>query len=131
MRYIGGIILGLFLLVTLSNCNRVVGLFGKRGSGKRTSETRTVPDFHQVSLHGSGTLNITVGAPQKLTLELDDNLLPIITTEVKHGTLLIRHKESYSSKEGLKATITLPALDKVEVAGSGKALIVNASGPKL
>lgn len=101
-----------------------------QGSGKRASETRTVPAFRRIDLAGSGKLTVTAGAPQKVQVEIDDNLLPLVTTKVENGTLRIGTKGGYRSERGLRVTVMAPVVEGVAITGSGSAAITGVSGPR-
>jgi carbon monoxide dehydrogenase subunit G len=130
MKCIFLIVMVLPLLVGIAGCSvNLISLADTartKGSGKKATENRNVPAFRRIALEGSGTLEVTVGDPQKVTLDFDDNLLSRVTTTVKNDTLIIGMKKgSYSSQLGLKVTVAVPALDGVEIDGSGSANVVN------
>jgi len=60
-----------------------------KGSGNVVSETRQVSRFDRVSVSGSGHLSIVQGDQELFTIEADDNLLPLIKTEVSGGLLKV------------------------------------------
>lgn len=62
---------------------------GVKGSGNITSEVRQVSQFDRVSLTGSGQVSITQGEEESLSIEADDNLLPLIKSQVTSGSLHI------------------------------------------
>jgi hypothetical protein len=90
-----------------------------RGSGVSRTEARDVDKFDRVSVRGSGTANITIGREQSVTVTADDNILPILTTEVKNGELVIQPSESISPKTKIVVDITVPSLKAASIAGSG------------
>jgi hypothetical protein len=92
------------------------------GSGKTASEERPVSAFTKVELNGVGSLKITQGEQESLNIEGDDNILPLITTEVKDGTLLIGIKKGYTvnPKASLTYNLTVKNLDQVELNGLGE-----------
>src|SRR5687767_96183 len=57
------------------------------GSGKITTEPRTVSGFSTISLSGSGRLIVEQTGTESLTVTTDDNLLPYIKTEVRANRL--------------------------------------------
>lgn len=61
-----------------------------RGSGNVISEDRDVSGFSKVSISGSGNLFIEQGDEESLTIEAEDNILPLITTRVSRNTLTIK-----------------------------------------
>ncbi len=91
------------------------------GSGNSETETRHVSGFSKIELNGVGTLNISQGDQENLQIEGDDNILPLITSEVNNGTLVIGIKKGYSINPtaGLVYTLTVKDLSQVELNGLG------------
>jgi hypothetical protein len=106
---------------TSGNMNVVVG------SGKMATETRNVSGYDQVVLTGSGDATITVGDGEGITIEAEDNILPLIETSVQSGRLVIGLKPntSISTTRGLHYKIDAKTLSGVDVTGSGN-VSVNA-----
>ena len=65
-----------------------------KGSGRVQTESRTVQGFTEVDLAGQGSLTITQGADEALTIEAEDNLLPVLTSDVQHGRLVLGTKDN-------------------------------------
>lgn len=99
-----------------------------RGSGQATSETRPVSDFNQVRFLLSGDATITQGDQASLTIEADENILPLITSEVQDGRLTIRLKNGYSidTHSPIRYTITMKDITGIEIVGSSD---VTTHGP--
>ena len=78
----------LFLSLTmlmLSGCK-----FNKvSGSGAMKLDKRSVPAFKSVDISGAYEVEIVAQKEQSVEIEGDDNLLPLIKTEVKNGVLEI------------------------------------------
>ncbi len=110
------------LAIGLAGCTLVTG--GVRGSGEVVSEPREVGEFDAVRLASVGELRITQGEAAALTVEADDNLLPLITTEVRNGTLVIgtRPNQSIRPSTGPIYTLTVTTLEEVDISGSGNVL---------
>ena len=91
------------------------------------SENRSVGEFHAISLDGVGTVNFTQDDATTLTVEAEPDALPLITTEVRDGTLHIQTKvlsvKAIHLKHPPVYSITSPNLDQVELRGAGRALI--------
>jgi hypothetical protein len=94
-----------------------------RGSGNVASETRDVSGFDEIELTGSGRVNVSVTGTESLIVEADDNILPILETEVRNGRLVLGSKQSYSTTNGVVYTITATNLTRVSVSGSGDFMI--------
>jgi len=108
-------------LVALVGCQ----LFGSgvRGSGTAKTEQRTVAAFSKVSVDGSMQADITAGTAQIVELKGDDNIVPLITTDVASDELRISPKQSISPKLDLTARIAVPRLVAFDLSGSTSAAI--------
>ena len=104
---------------------------GVKGSGIKASETRDVPTFTGVELNGSAIVVVNVGKEQKVTVEVDDNLMHVITTKVKENKLVIGSKQLYSTRIGVHVTIQVPELTSFGVSGSGSAALKDVKGESL
>ncbi|HMP80981.1 MAG TPA: head GIN domain-containing protein [Pirellulaceae bacterium] len=108
----------------VSGCGFVFRMAGSvSGSGNVISESRDVEDFDRISFAGSGTLTIVVGQPTAIELKCDDNLLPLIRTEVKDGTLHIYPDQPIMPTDDLRIDISTEQLKRFALAGSCKATI--------
>jgi hypothetical protein len=104
-----------FAVINLNSCDAN----SIQGSGVAKTETRTVPAFSKIELAGSPEVEVVVGKAVSLTVTADDNLLPLIDTEVKGHTLEIGSHDSYNSHVGVKVKITVPTLEGANISGSG------------
>jgi formylmethanofuran dehydrogenase subunit C len=100
------------------------------GSGTKAAQTRKLPAFSGIEFNGAGQVTAKVGGEPSITLEIDDNLLDIITTEVHDGRLIISSSESYSTSLGLTATVTAPELESYCQRGSGDVVIEGVQGDR-
>ena len=91
------------------------------GSGKVTSEMRSVSNVRAVSLTGAGELVIQQTGTDSLTIETDDNLQPLIETTMFQGKLTIGFKAgSFPSRfTKLRYTLTVKSLESIELSGAG------------
>jgi len=90
------------------------------GSGQRQRQKREVPAFTSISTAGAYDVEVTVQKETSLEIEADDNILPLITTDVSSGVLRIRSKKGYSTDEPIKLKITTPTLEGLSTSGVGK-----------
>lgn len=90
------------------------------GSGKMITQTFDVRDFDQIRLGTSGVMYIEQGDDFSLTVEADDNILPIMKVEVEQGVLTIRTSPEVSALqfETLIYRVTLPELSVIDLSGS-------------
>jgi hypothetical protein len=113
-------------LLVAGGCTRTV-----HGSGTSKDETRSVPAFDRVDMGGTGRLELTVGPAPSLSLHGDDNLLPLVKTTVKDGTLVIEDEKNLAPKVDLVLRATAPSLRGVEASGGVVVNVEGASGPEL
>ncbi len=92
---------------------------GVKGSGNVVSQTRTVSGFDRVAVSGSGQLSIVQDNQESLTIETDDNLLPLIKSELSGGWLRIGpdHVNLRPSKT-IQYTLHLKNLREVQLSGA-------------
>ncbi len=98
-----------------------------RGSGTLATEDRSVADFDTIALEGSGDVVIDVGGIESLTIEAEDNLLPLLTSDVRGSTLVLSSSESISPTEPITYAVGATSLDGVSVTGSGDVTAPNVS----
>ena len=91
-----------------------------KGSGVTSSEYRQVEPFHALKTDGAIASNIAIGSERSIEISGDDNIVPIIKTEVRDGILHIRidYQGSVSTKAPITATIVTPTLDGIELDGA-------------
>jgi hypothetical protein len=97
------------------------------GSGVLALERRPAAGVQRVIFSTVGTLRIERGSDQTLTLQADDNILPLLRSEVSGTTLHLWTEPGVSLRPRLPILLhlALPRLDGVELAGAGT---VEASG---
>lgn len=121
---------GVFIV---SGCAIGGGATTVRGSGHVKTERRTVAAFDQVAFSGVGQLTITQTGKESLTVEADDNLLPLLTSSVSGGTLQLGVKENTELQAAttLKFTVTVKALKGISLSGAGNAQVDALTTPAL
>lgn len=92
------------------------------GDGKMVTKTRELPLFTGVSVGGPVGLTVTEGDLSVLTVTSEDNILPLLNIEVRGNLLVIEPKEGHglSPTQPIKATISVPRLERLEASGSSK-----------
>lgn len=89
------------------------------GSGNMVTETRDVSGFDEIVLLGSGEVIVTVTGTESLEIEAEDNVMPLLTSDVIDGRLELGVKESVTTTRGITYTITAAQLVGVTIRGSG------------
>jgi len=116
------------LLVLLSLVAGCHGLLNRvSGSGNRQKQKRNVASFNSISYNGAFDVDILCQQPISLEIEGDDNILPLIGTEVSNNVLHIKSLRNYSVSEPIKLRISVPNLEGIAVNGAGK---IEVSGMK-
>ena len=100
---------------------------GVKGSGKREVQKRDVQPFTSISSMGAFNIEVVAQKAQSLEIEGDDNILPLISTEVSNNTLRIKNVRGFSINEPVKIRISVPDLSGLNVSGAGS---VDISGLK-
>ena len=91
------------------------------GSGHVKTETRALGHFNGVALALPGDVELRIGNTESVTIETDDNLLPMIETAIENGTLHLRpSKRNWNfDTRRLKIIVQAKAVDKLALGGSG------------
>jgi hypothetical protein len=84
------------------------------------AEARDVHGFDEVELHGVGTLVITQGEAEALTITAEADVLPKLATEVRDGRLTIRPTASFEAQEPITYALTVRELSAVTVDGAAR-----------
>jgi hypothetical protein len=108
-------------LLLLAACNWSDGGPMIKGSGNLLTETRVVEKFTAISVSGSANLEIEQTGEESLEITVDDNLLPLFTTEVRDGTLFIGvagGKRLSWNGNGPRIKVTVRDLRKLNVSGA-------------
>lgn len=93
---------------------------GTKGTGPVKTETRAASDFHGVELNISGDVEVRVSDRYSIEVQAQENLLPLLKTEVENGRLKIYFSENVSFSDNVKVLVSAPAFDDLSISGSGK-----------
>jgi Putative auto-transporter adhesin, head GIN domain len=102
------------------------------GSGDAATQVRSLPPFNGVNLTGDNNVVIRVGARQSVVVHADRNLLERVTTRVRAGRLAIGTTPGeLSVKSPMYVTVSVPSLDRLELAGHGSISATGIDTPRL
>jgi hypothetical protein len=91
-----------------------------QGNGNIKRQVRDVRNFSGLAFSLPGQVEIRSGNTEGITIEADDNLLPLIETVVEDGTLKIRNKNRvHIQTRNLKIVVQARELDRLALGGSG------------
>lgn len=102
-----------FLPLLLLSCNPCLD-----GSGNIVKEERSISYFESVLLDASADVEISKGTEFAISVEIDDNILPVLITEVNGKQLVIDFKENVCFTKA-KIYVTVPIVKNITNEGSG------------
>ncbi|MDM7923760.1 MAG: head GIN domain-containing protein [Pyrinomonadaceae bacterium] len=107
--------------------------FGKgvKGSGNVVTENRQLSNF--TSIEAGGIFNVQVTAQKEFSVqvEADDNILPLIKTEVLNGKLVISSETRFRSSNRIVVRVTAPDISRVDMSGASKLDLNNVKNGEL
>ena len=89
------------------------------GSGNVVTEPRTVNGFTGVSLHGVARITIEQTGEEALTITAEENVLPVLISEVRDGRLFLRPEDnvSFELHEEIVYHVHVKNLSSIEING--------------
>jgi hypothetical protein len=107
------------IVLTITGCIIVINGKSVQGSGNIITQEREVSEFSKVHLKGSGKVFLTPGEKQSLEIKTDDNIMPLIESDVSGNKLTISHGNHHLRPTSFEVYITLENLEGVRISGSG------------
>jgi hypothetical protein len=121
-------LIGILILVTTMTSGCIVvdlngcGKKTVKGSGDVVTEDRQLPDFKTIKLKGIGRVVLTQGQTHSIGIHTDDNIMPLIETEV-HADQLVISQGNYNLKPTtLEFNVTVAHLKGIAISGSGEVI---------
>jgi hypothetical protein len=121
------IVFSLVSLFALTSCNwhRI------HGDGSIKTETRDVAAFEAVTCDGGYEVQIDCQRTQSLTIETDENLLPLVKTEVHDRTLHVYTKGMLFPTNRIRLAVSVPNITEFTSNGSTDGDINNVNNDAL
>ena len=104
---------------------------GVKGSGVRKAEKRDLQAFKAIDTTGAYEVEVNCQKPASFEIEADDNILPLIKTEVRDGVLYVSNEKRYNSRKSVALRISLPELVAISSRGAGEITIQDANSDNL
>lgn len=98
---------------------------GVKGSGNVITQTRDVTSFHAIEVSNALEVNVTAQKDLSIAVEADDNVAPLIRTEVSGGVLRISCDKHVSTSSPMRVRVSVPDVDSVEVSGASNVSVAN------
>jgi hypothetical protein len=104
-----------------------------QGSGNIKKEARSLAHFSGVAFSLPGDMEIKIGNTEGVTIETDDNLLPLIETVIENSTLKVRpaKRNLNINTHHLKIVVQAREVDSLALGGSGSIQSDPLRAPKL
>ena len=124
--FVMALIAGIFFGSIFSYGTNVGNLFsfscfkGVSGSGNIQTEQRNVGEFKSIDVSGAFTVEIVAQKDFAVEVEADDNLLPLVKTEVEDGVLKIEREEHFWSNSKILVRVFAPNIENLDVSGASK-----------
>jgi hypothetical protein len=92
-----------------------------QGNGSIKKQSRDLQHYTGVALSLPGNVELHIGNSENITIETDDNLLPLIETVIEDGVLKIRPAKKHMNLDphSLKIVLNAKAVDRIALGGSG------------
>ena len=104
---------------------------GVQGSGVRTTEKRDLQAFKSIETNGAFEIQVTCQQPASFEIEGDDNILPLVKTEVRNGVLRIYNHGSYTATRAISVRMSLPDLETIGSTGAADIHVTNVKNARL
>ncbi len=112
------IVIAVFLSLLFVSCWNIHINDGVDGSGNVTTQSRSISEsFTGVTADGGLEVVVEQGDAAAVTIEADDNIIPLIKTEVNGSILVIRTEGSYSTSHGPVITVRMPRVNELNIDG--------------
>src|SRR5262245_17100485 len=123
--------LSIALVVGLAGCNLSNTTDRVKGSGIMKTEKRSLAPFDSLEVSCHGSIQAHTKGQEGLDISGDDNIVPLITTEINKGTLYIRSSKEYNSRDKLVINVSAPDLKKFVFSGAGEANLSNVKNDRV
>lgn len=102
------------------------------GSRRVKTEVRSVRGFDGVELFGVGDVTLVQGDRETLTIEAEDNILPLIVSRVERGTLRLGiERPNVETHRPIKFRLSVRGLKRLIASGAGQIETRPVSTPTL
>jgi hypothetical protein len=89
-----------------------------KGNGKTSTVSRNLPSFTKVHTKGRLTVFLSQGGNTQLKINADENLIPLVKSEVENGELELRLTKKIGSGEKVEVYLTADSnLNEIEIEG--------------
>ncbi len=118
----------IMLIMLFSSCSiSIKGPERVRGSKNVVSEVRDVGLFNAIQVSNALDLVVSIGEQFHIEVKADDNIVPLINTDVEDNVLKIFIERGYTLRnvKSQKVYITLPLLTSISASGASSVSFTN------
>jgi hypothetical protein len=103
-----------------------------KGDSNRATEARNVSEYSGIKLRGKIEVRLTQGPARKVEVQAAKNIVPLVSTQVTEGILMIETTSRIDEDEKIEVIITAPAIQSLEMTEGSYIESTNAlTGDKL
>lgn len=107
------VVIGIILLGAFNSCETCID-----GKGPVIIEDREIDVYSKLEIDVAADISITPGDDIFVRIHAEENLLPIIKTNVEGKTLVIKSRPCVNSDKTIKIELTVPKLTAIDINGS-------------
>jgi hypothetical protein len=113
-----------------AGCNAILDP-DNQGSGVKKSEAREVGAFTKLKIATAANVEVVRGEKPAIEVTTDDNILPLIATQITDGELVISTTGSFSTSLGVRVKVTASALARIETSSASQLSVEDATADDL
>lgn len=98
-----------------------------RGSGNVEEQVRNLERFSALEVQMAADVKIVQVSKPSVTVIADDNLQPIMSTEVIGETLHLTAKQSFATNTNITFVVSVPVIERIAIKGSGEMFLENVT----
>jgi len=104
---------------------------GVKGSGNVVTQARDLSDFHAVEVSNAIQVEITAQKDFAIEVQADDNIAPLVRTEVSGGVLRISCDKHFSASTPVRVRVSAPDIDGLDVSGASNVSLAGVKNSDL
>ena len=86
-----------------------------KGDSNRATEARNVSEYNGIKVRGKLEVRLTQGPERKVEVNAAKNIVPLVSTQVTEGILVIETTSRIDEDEKIEIIITAPAIQSLEM----------------
>ena len=105
--------------------------FQQSGEGAVQTQSRQADAFSRIEVDAGIGITVSVGEAQSIVVSAQENILPVISTEVEDDTLRIGSTQPFTTSEAVNVTVVVPTLDGISLSGGSQGQVEGVDGGSL